>query len=69
MLNYEEHQAKKFQRGQLVPACGRTETPFTTRNGVRVLYCYHTGNGNHYYVNLDTDTIMEDDELKREGLL
>jgi hypothetical protein len=52
----------KFQKGQLIPACGGTETPFTIK-GYRLLYCWHTGDGNHYYLNLDTDRILSQDEV------
>lgn len=47
----------KWEQGHLVPACGGAETPFTYR-GTRYLYCWHTGVKKHYYVNLDTDTVM-----------
>jgi hypothetical protein len=59
----KETEEQRFQRGNLVPACGGTEKPFTTK-GYRLLYCYHTGNGNHYYLNLDTDMILTDEEVK-----
>ena len=45
----------KLDQGNWVPACGGTETPFTARNGMRLLYCWHTGTGEHAYINLDTD--------------
>ena len=51
-----------FQKGYLVPACGGTERPFTTK-GYRLLYCWHTGNNNHYYLNLDTDTVLSQEEV------
>lgn len=58
----------KFQQGQWVPANGGTEKPFKTRNGMRVLYCWHTGTGDHAYLNCDTDIIMTQEEVNRELL-
>lgn len=57
-----ETEETRFQRGNLVPACAGTETPITVK-GFRLLYCYHTGNGKHYYLNLDTDMILSDTEV------
>lgn len=57
------YEAQKFQKGHLVPACGGTETPFKTRSGITVLYCWHTGNGKHYYVNVETDLILSQEEV------
>jgi hypothetical protein len=54
--------AALFQKGQLVPACGGTEKPFTTK-GYRLLYCWHTGDKKHYYLNLDTDMILSQEEV------
>jgi predicted nicotinamide N-methyase len=42
----------------LVPACGGTERPMTLR-GRRVLYCVDLAAGEHAYVDLDTDTVVE----------
>jgi len=44
----------KFISGNLVPACGGTEQPFTV-NGVRWQYCWDPESGRHAYLNLDTD--------------
>lgn len=52
----------KAANGPWVPACGGTEVPFTTRNGFRLLYCFHPSTGKHAYMNLDTDMIMTDEE-------
>ena len=46
------------KRDSWVPGCGGTETPFLTRSGLRVLYCYNPALGRHAYVNLDTDTVL-----------
>lgn len=41
----------------LVPACDRTETPFTV-NGRRWLYCYDTELKKHGYLDLDNDRVV-----------
>lgn len=50
-------EARRYQSGSWVAACGGTEQPMTV-SGVRVLYCWHTGTGEHSYINLDTDMPM-----------
>lgn len=50
--------ADRIKRGRWVPACGRTEEPYITRSGIRVLYCWHTGTGEHAYLDVDSDLIM-----------
>lgn len=47
-----------------VPANGGTETPFTSRSGIRMLYCYNPKTGQHRYLNVDTDVIMTNDEVQ-----
>jgi hypothetical protein len=46
------------------PACGGTETPFIARSGARLLYCFQPSSGNHAYLNLDTDTILTNEEAE-----
>lgn len=58
----DEAQARREKNGRWVPACGGSETPMTVQ-GVRVLYCWNTGTGDHAYLNLDTDIIMSDAEF------
>jgi hypothetical protein len=53
------------QQGNWVPACGGTETPFKTRTGLRLLYCWQPRSGRHAYLNLDTDLILTDDEARQ----
>jgi hypothetical protein len=45
-----------------VPGCGGHETEFTSRRGVRLLWCYNPARAEHAYVNLDTDMVLSDDE-------
>jgi hypothetical protein len=47
-----------------VPACGGHETPFRSRSGVRLLYCYNFRLGRHAYLNCDTDIILSDAEAQ-----
>ena len=55
--------AELEQKGNWIAACGGQEVPFTV-NGVRVLYCWNTGSRRHAYLNLDSDTIMQDGEYE-----
>jgi hypothetical protein len=52
------------ENGAWVPACGGTEIPFTSRSGVRLLYCWQPSTGKHAYINCDTDIVMSDDEVR-----
>ena len=55
--------AKKAQ-GNWVPACEGTETPFLTRSGRTLLYCYQPSTGNHAYLDCGTDIILTDEEAR-----
>ena len=44
------------------PASGGTETPFTSRTGKRLLYCWQPSTGNHAYLDMGTDIILSDEE-------
>ena len=54
--------AKRAEQGNWFPACGGTETPFTTRTGKRLLYCYQPTTGHHAYLDCGTDIILTDEE-------
>ena len=60
----DEIHERKYQAGRWVPACGGTEVPFL-KNGKRYLYCWHTGVGEHAYLDLDRDMILTDEEAAR----
>lgn len=47
-----------------IPACGGTETPFKSRSGITLLYCYNPGTGQHAYLNVDSDIILSNDEAR-----
>jgi len=51
-----------------IPAHNRTEVPFTTRTGHRVLYVYDTYSAKHAYLNVETDIIIPDSDLSNYGL-
>lgn len=57
----KDSDARKNQ-GNWVPANGGTETPFLTRTGHRLLYCYQPTTGNHAYLDCSTDLILSDIE-------
>ena len=50
------------QNGNWYPASGGTETPFVSRSGRRLLYCYQPSTGKHAYLDCDTDIILTDNE-------
>lgn len=47
-----------------VPASAGTETPFTTRTGRRLLYCWNPKLGQHAYLDLGTDIILTQEEAE-----
>jgi hypothetical protein len=61
LLNEKEARARE---GNWYPAHGGTETPFLTRTGFRLLYCYQPSTGRHAYMNCDTDMLMSDEEVE-----
>lgn len=54
----------KRNQGDWLPACGGTETPFMTRSGRRLLYCWQPSTGNHAYLDMGTDIILSDEEAQ-----
>jgi hypothetical protein len=46
------------------PANNGIETPFITRTGHRLLYCWQPSTGNHAYLDCGTDLILSDEEAK-----
>lgn len=49
-------------QGEWVPASNRTETPFWTRTGRRLLYVYQSRTGRHAYLDVQTDLVLTDEE-------
>ncbi len=45
-----------------VPANGGTETPFKSRSGRVLLYCWNPRQGKHAYLDVTTDIILTDEE-------
>jgi len=59
-----EEKVKKAEQGVWLPANGGSETPFFTRSGRRVLYCWQPSTGKHSYLDCDTDIILTDEEAR-----
>lgn len=59
----EAREAWKSQ-GEWIPACGGTETPFLSRSGKRLLYCWQPRSGRHAYIDLGTDMVLTDEEAE-----
>ncbi|NQV82383.1 MAG: hypothetical protein HQ494_01070 [Rhodospirillales bacterium] len=55
--------AKLKDQGTWVGASGGTESSFTSRSGIRMLYCWNPTTRQHAYLNLDTDIIMTQPEV------
>ena len=55
---------EKAANGNWIPACGGTETPFRSRSGITLLYCWQPSTGRHAYLNCSTDIILSDDEAR-----
>ena len=53
---------EKSAQGHWVPACGGTETPFRSRSGKVLLYCWQKSTGRHAYLDCGTDIILSDEE-------
>lgn len=51
-------------QGEWIPANNRTETAFITRTGRRLLYVYQPRSERHAYLDLETDTILTNEEAK-----
>lgn len=47
-----------------VPACGGTETPFKSRSGRRLQYVWQPSTGQHAYLDVDSDTILSDEQAE-----
>lgn len=48
--------------GMWFPACGGTETPFLTKSGKTLLYCYNPLFGQHAYLDVRADIFLTNDE-------
>ena len=54
----------KNSQGPWIPAGGGSETPFFTRSGHQLLYCWQPTTGKHAYLDIGTDTIITDEEAR-----
>lgn len=50
------------RRDLWLPASGGTETPFLSRSGAKLLYCFNPRLGKHAYLRVDGDVILSDAE-------
>jgi hypothetical protein len=55
-LNHES------RRDEWIPASGGKETPFKTRSGKVLLYCWNPHQERHAYLDVGADIILTDDE-------
>ena len=62
---YEYRMALACRRDTWIPACGGHEKPLHYRNGVVALYVFNPRTGQHAYLNVSTDMIMTEEEVKR----
>ena len=71
MANQELNQTVEFAMARMaradrwVPACGGTETPFKTRTGRTLLYCWNAASGDHAYLDVDTDIILSNEDARQ----
>jgi len=52
----------------LIPANNKTETPYKTRTGHTVLYCWDTETGDHVYLCLDDDMVIHPEWWVQYGI-
>lgn len=60
----EFYTARISNADRWVPACGGTETPFKTRNGRTLLYCWNAYTNVHAYLDVASDIILSDEEAR-----
>ena len=47
-----------------IPAAGGTETPFISRSGKVLLYCWNPKQKRHAYLDVETDMVLTDEEAR-----
>ena len=57
-----ENRQREKEQGNWVPASGGTETPFNTRSGRRLLYCWQPSTGKHAYLDCQSDLLLTNEE-------
>jgi hypothetical protein len=63
-LTPEYEAAMNDRSDRWVPACGGHETVQHYASGRRLLYCFNHATEKHAYLDVDTDTILSDDEAR-----
>lgn len=56
--------AERRANGNWYPANGGTETPFTSRSGRTLLYCWQPSTGRHAYLDCGSDIILSDEDAQ-----
>lgn len=59
-----EKRRSAAEQGAWLPANGGTESPFLTRSGRRLQYCWQPSTGRHAYLDMGTDLILTDEEAR-----
>lgn len=54
----------RAEQGNWKIACGGTETPFLSRSGKTLLYCWQPSTGRHAYLDCGTDIFLTDEEAR-----
>jgi len=67
-ITEEYREALRTRADRWVPANGGHETPFRTRNGLVLLYCWNPATGRHAYINVETDMEIDGYALAGCGL-
>lgn len=56
--------SRAASQGPWYPANGGTETPFLTRSGRKLLYCWQPSTGRHAYLDCQADLLLSDEEAQ-----
>lgn len=53
-----------MDKDEWIPASGGSETPFMTRSGKKLLYCWNPKLKKHAYLDMGQDIILSDEEAR-----
>ncbi len=57
-----DERQRKAEQGNWISGTG--ETPFNSRGGVRLLYCWQPSTGNKAYLDMGSDLFLSDEEAR-----